>query len=152
VLGPDYSSSIELVQRLLTGAMPVVPCLFFGVVDVRDVAALHLLAMTNPAAAGQRFLAVAGEQYGLPSIAQLLRDQLGPEVDRVPTSVIPDRAVRLGARFNPSLRHAAPQVSKRKMISNDRARHILGWIPRTNKQAVLATAPSLLDLGQAAGS
>ncbi len=61
VLGPDYSTSIELVRRLMDGAMPGCPRLSFGIVDVRDVADLHLRAMTNPAAKGQRFLAVAGE-------------------------------------------------------------------------------------------
>lgn len=147
VLGPDYASSIAMVHRLLTGAMPVLPRLFFGVVDVRDVAALHLLAMTSPAAAGQRFLAVAGEQYGLPAMARLLRDRLGPRAARVPTRVLPDWAVRLGARFSPSLRAVAPQVGRRKTISNDKARRVLGWTPRSNEEAVLASAESLLDLG-----
>ena len=45
VLGPDYSTSILLVQRLMDGAMPGVPRLTFGVVDVRDVADLHIRAM-----------------------------------------------------------------------------------------------------------
>src|SRR5262249_5011898 len=60
VLGPDYSTSILLVQRLMDGAMPGVPQMHFGVVDVRDVADLHIRAMDNPAAKGERFLAVSG--------------------------------------------------------------------------------------------
>ncbi|SQD97675.1 NAD-dependent epimerase/dehydratase (fragment) [Parafrankia sp. Ea1.12] len=69
VLGADYASSIDLVRRLLAGAMPAIPRLYSGVVDVRAVAELHLLAMNSPAAAGQRFLAVAGDEYSLPAIA-----------------------------------------------------------------------------------
>jgi len=61
VLGPDYSASIQLVKRLMDGAMPGSPRLSFGIVDVRDVADLHLRAMTSPAAKGERFLAVAGD-------------------------------------------------------------------------------------------
>ncbi len=61
VLGPDYSTSILIVQRLMDGAVPGCPKLYFGVVDVRDVADLHLRAMTHPAAKGERFLAVAGD-------------------------------------------------------------------------------------------
>ena len=57
VLGPDFSSSIELVKRLMNGG-PGCPQLYFGVVDVRDVADLHLRAMKNPAAKGERFIAV----------------------------------------------------------------------------------------------
>ena len=61
VLGSDYSTSILLVQRLMDGAMPGCPRLWFGLVDVRDVADMHLRCMTDPAAKGERFLAVAGE-------------------------------------------------------------------------------------------
>jgi dihydroflavonol-4-reductase len=69
----------------------------------------------------------------------------------VPTRVIPDWAVRIGARFSPPLRAAAPQVGKRKKISGEKARQVLGWQPRTREEAVLATARSLLDLGLPAG-
>ncbi|MCK9926823.1 aldehyde reductase [Frankia sp. Mgl5] len=139
VLGADYASSIDLVRQLLAGAMPAIPRLYFGVVDVRDVAELHLLAMNSPAAAGQRFLAVAGAEYSLPAIAHLLRDRLGAEAAHVPTRVIPDEP---GAPPHT----AAHQVGGRRTISNAKARRILGWQPRTNEQAVLATARSLLDL------
>ncbi len=151
VLGRDYSSSIELVRRLLDGSMPVVPRLFFGVVDVRDVAVLHVVAMTSPAAAGERFLAAAGEQYGLPAMARLFREQLGAAGRQVPSRVIPDWAVRFGGRFSGPLRAVAPEVGKRKTFSNAKAREVLGWQPRSNEEAVLATARSLLGLGLARG-
>src|SRR5450631_1143448 len=61
VLGPDYSTSIFLVQKMMAGAVPGCPRLWFGVVDVRDVADLHIRAMTHPAAKGERFLAGAGD-------------------------------------------------------------------------------------------
>src|SRR5262249_23578287 len=61
VLGPDYSTSVLLIQRLMSGKVPGSPRLSFGVVDVRDVAELHIRAMTHPAAKGERFLAAAGE-------------------------------------------------------------------------------------------
>src|SRR5277367_3314539 len=70
VLGPDYSTSILIVQRLMDGAMPGCPQLYFGVVDVRDVAGLHILAMTDPAAKGERFLAVAGAFMSMLDVAK----------------------------------------------------------------------------------
>ena len=73
VLGPDYSTSILLVQRLMDGAMPGCPRLYFGGVDVRDVADLHIRAMTHPAARGERFLAVAGDFMSILDIAKMLR-------------------------------------------------------------------------------
>ncbi len=60
VLGPDYSTSIQLIKRLLDGAMPGCPDLWFGVVDVRDVAGIHLKAMTDPAATSARDLTAPG--------------------------------------------------------------------------------------------
>ncbi len=77
VLGPDYSTSILLVQRLMDGAMPGCPRLRFGVVDVRDVADLHIRAMTNPAAKGERFLAVAGDFMWIREIAEVLKSPHG---------------------------------------------------------------------------
>ncbi len=77
VLGPDYSTSILLVQRLMDGAVPGCPKLYFGVVDVRDVADLHLRAMTNPAAKGDRFLAVAGDFMSVLDIAKVLKSRMG---------------------------------------------------------------------------
>src|SRR5262245_26039615 len=85
VPGPDYSTSILLVQRLMDGAMPGCPRLYFGVVDVRDVADIHLRAMTDPAANGERFLATAGDFMSMRDIAKVLKDRLGAAVKRVPT-------------------------------------------------------------------
>src|SRR5882672_8164173 len=85
VLGPDFSSSIELVKRLMTGT-PGCPQLYFGVVDVRDVADLHLRAMTDPAAAGERFIAVAGGGVmSMLDIAKVLKARLGDAAKKVPT-------------------------------------------------------------------
>ena len=84
VLGADYSTSILLVQRLMDGAMPGCPKLYFGVVDVRDVADLHIRAMTDPAAKGERFLAVAGDFMSILEIAKVLKARMGKSARRVP--------------------------------------------------------------------
>jgi nucleoside-diphosphate-sugar epimerase len=71
VLGLDNSASIEYVLRMMNGALPGSPRLCLNIVDVRDVADLHLRAMLHPAANGERFLAVAGDFMPLHSIALL---------------------------------------------------------------------------------
>jgi nucleoside-diphosphate-sugar epimerase len=103
VLGPDFSSSIAIVKRLLEG-MPGCPRLYFGLVDVRDVADLHIRAMTHPAACGQRFLAVAGEPMSMLGVGKVLRDRLRAAAGKVPTRQLPDLVVRLGAIIDPQLR------------------------------------------------
>jgi nucleoside-diphosphate-sugar epimerase len=144
VLGPDYSSSIEIVRRLLVGAMPGIPRMYTNVVDVRDVADLHVRAMTDPAAAGQRFLAVAGEPVSMVDIARLLRDHLGAAARKVPTRVLPNAVVRLGALFDRSIRQIVPELDRPKRASAAKARRVLRWEPRSNQDALLATAQSLL--------
>jgi dihydroflavonol-4-reductase len=147
VLGPDYSTSIRIVQRLMDGAMPGCPRLSFGIVDVRDVADLHLRAMTNPAARGERFLAVAGDFVTIQEIAQVLKARMGDRARRVPTRVLPDWIVRLVSLFDSSVALIVPELGKFKNATNEKARRVLGWAPRSNEDAIVATAQSLLRLG-----
>jgi dihydroflavonol-4-reductase len=146
-LGPDLSTSIALVKRLMDGSMPRAPRLYFNVVDVRDVADLHLRAMTDPAAAGERFIAAAGDPVSLPEISALLRSHLGAAASRVPTKPMPDWMVRVVGIFNPEARRIAPDVGKVRRVTNEKARRVLGWSPRSNDEALLATAESLVRLG-----
>jgi nucleoside-diphosphate-sugar epimerase len=147
VLGPDYSTSIVLVQRMLDGAMPGLPQIYFGVVDVRDVADLHLRAMTHPAAKGERFLAVAGDFMSLREIATVLQHRMGASAKRVPTLQLPNWLVRLAALRNPIVKQILPELGKMKNATSDKARLVLGWAPRPNAECIIATAESLVRLG-----
>jgi nucleoside-diphosphate-sugar epimerase len=147
VLGPDYSTSILMVQRLMDGAVPGCPRLYFGVVDVRDVADLHVRAMTNPAAKGERFLAVAGDFMTMLDIAKVLKARMGAAAKRVPTRQLPDWLVRLAALRDPAIKLILPELGKAKNGTNEKARRLLGWAPRSNEEAIVATAESLVRLG-----
>jgi nucleoside-diphosphate-sugar epimerase len=146
VLGPDFSTSIELVKRLLEGSIPGIPRVAYGVVDVRDVADLHVRAMTDPAAAGERFLAVAGAFMSVAEIAALLRERMGDDAKKVPTRMLPNWLVRLVSRFDSSVKQIVPELGKVKQASNAKAKQVLGWAPRSNEDAIVATAESLLRL------
>jgi nucleoside-diphosphate-sugar epimerase len=147
VLGPDYSTSILLVKRLLDGAMPGCPDIWFGAVDVRDVADLHLKAMTSPAACHERFLATGGDFMSVRQVAQILRDSAGAAGRWVPTRRLPNWLMRVVALFDPAVKGVLPELGKRKNASNEKARRVLGWAPKSPADAVLATARSLLELG-----
>jgi nucleoside-diphosphate-sugar epimerase len=147
VLGPDYSTSILLVQLLMDGAMPGFPRLRIGVVDVRDVADLHIRAMTHPAAKGERFLAVAGDFVSMRDIARVLKDRMGTSAKRVPTWQLPDWLVRLAALRDPAVKQILPELGKPKNATNEKARRLLSWMPRSNEDAIVATAESLVRLG-----
>jgi nucleoside-diphosphate-sugar epimerase len=146
VLGRDFSSSIELIARLMKG-MPGCPQLHFGIVDVRDVADLHLRAMTNPRAKGERFIAVSGKAMSMLEIARVLKARLGDAARKVPTRQLPNWLVRCAALFDPQMRQLLPMLGKIRHASSGKAERVLGWIPRSREDALVATAESLLKFG-----
>jgi dihydroflavonol-4-reductase len=147
VLGPDFSASIQLIKPLLEGGLPGTPRLSFNLVDVRDVADLHLRAMTSPAAKGERFLASAGGPLTIQEIARLLRARLGEAARRVPTRTLPDWTIQLAALFSPTTRQIIPELGQLRRVSSEKARRLLLWEPRPREDAILATADSLIRLG-----
>jgi nucleoside-diphosphate-sugar epimerase len=146
-LGPDFSTSILLLKRLLDGSIPGCPRLYFGVVDVRDVADLHIRAMSQPAAKGERFLAVAGDCMSILEIAKLLRARMGAAAGKVPRYQLPDWLVRVIALADRGARQILPELGKVKNSSNAKTKRLLGWMPRSNEEAIIATAESLVKLG-----
>lgn len=147
VLSGDFATSIILVQRLLNGNLPGCPNLTFGIVDVRDVASLHLLAMTSPAAAGERFLAIAPRSMTVQEIAITLKRKLPELSKRTPTRVLPNFLIRIVALFDPATASVIPQLGKFKDATNIKAKELLGWEPRSREDAIVATAESLVKLG-----
>jgi nucleoside-diphosphate-sugar epimerase len=147
VLGPDFSTSILLLKRLIDGAIPGCPRLYFGVVDVRDVADLHIRAMSHPAAQGERFLAVAGDCMSILDIARLLRARMGATARKVPKFQLPNWLLHMVALADPAARQILPELGKVKNSTNEKARRVLAWRPRSTEEAIIATAESLLRLG-----
>jgi nucleoside-diphosphate-sugar epimerase len=145
VLNDDTSYSIEAIERLLKG-MPGVPRLGFSFVDVRDVAALEIRAMTAPEAGGQRFIAV-NEFLWFEDTARILRDRLGEEASKVPTRTIPDFVVRGMALFDGGIRSVVGGLGKKQELSSEKARTMLGWSPRPIEDTIAETGESLIHHG-----
>jgi nucleoside-diphosphate-sugar epimerase len=147
VLGRDYSASILLVKRLMDGAVPGCPRLYFGIVDVRDIVDLHIRAMIDPAAKGERFLAVAGDFMPIREIAEVLKRRLRAAARRVPTREVPNWIVRAFALLDPAVKQILPELGKVKNGTGEKARRLLGWAPRSREEAIVAAAESLSRLG-----
>ena len=148
VLGRDYSASVQLVERLLTGKVPGLPRLGFCFVDVRDVADLHIAAMTAPQAAGERFIA-AGDFAWMVDVAALLRARLGAAAGKVPTRKVPDFVLRFAALFDKSLASVTPRLGQQRVFSSAKAQKVLGWRPRSVEETVVDCARSLIAAGAA---
>lgn len=146
-LGNRPSASVGLVKGMMTGHMPVVPIMYFGVVDVRDVVDLHLRAMLHPKAAGERFIAVGGPSISLYGMAQILREHFPSAADLLPSRELTIEQVREAAKTEPALRDAAALQGRIPVITNEKARSVLGWAPRDVAETIVATADSQIRLG-----
>jgi dihydroflavonol-4-reductase len=140
---PNRQGSVEIIRRLLAGTVPAVPNVGWNVVDVRDVAELHILAMTSPAAAGQRFLA-SGSFLWWRDIARILREKLPDEAAKVPTRTMPDLIVKVLARLNPQMAMLRPDLGRKRLVDSSKARTQLDWHPRPTEQAIIDTATALI--------
>jgi nucleoside-diphosphate-sugar epimerase len=148
ILDTDNLGSVQVVGRLLQGRMRGVPRIGLEVVDVRDVADVHIRAMTRPQAAGERFLAT-GDFMWMADIAAVLRDRLGADGAGVPTRTLPDAMVRLVALFDPGLRAITPGLGRKSRHTNAKAQHLLGWRPRQGADTIVDCARSLIENGAA---
>ncbi|MFL5824075.1 MAG: NAD-dependent epimerase/dehydratase family protein [Solirubrobacteraceae bacterium] len=145
IIGPalsdDHSYSLEAIQRLLHG-MPAMPRLGFTFVDVRDVADLHVRALTEPPAGGERFIA-ADQFLWTSEVAAILRERLGDAARRVPTRVAPDFLIRAMSLFDGSIRSVVGDLSKRSWVSSEKARSMLGWRTRPVEDSIEDCARTL---------
>jgi nucleoside-diphosphate-sugar epimerase len=149
VFGPllmrDNIGSVQIIDRLLQGKMPGNPRLGFEVIDVRDLADLHIRAMTMPQATGERFLGV-GEFMWMREISSTLRGALGEAANKVPTRNLPDIVLKTLSLVNPALREITPSLGREHRHSTDKARRLLGWVPRPARSTIVDCAHSLLAL------
>ena len=141
ILGRDFSASIEIVRKMLDGSMPGIPRFGWPIVDVRDLADLHVRAMTAPAASG-RYIA-AGPFLWMADIAKALKEGAPWTAKRLPSLVLPDWLVRVAARFDPVVRDRLFELGKKRPVSAARARAELGWTIRPAVETIAATADSL---------
>lgn len=146
VAGSDFSASIEIVKKLLEGSLPGLPRFGFPLVDVRDIADLHVKAMTHPAAAGERFLG-AGPFWWMADVARVLRESLGEQARKVPSRELPNWLLRLAANFDPLVRAVAFELGKERGVDCSKAKTVLGWAPRPYEESIVDCARSLLSQG-----
>jgi len=146
IIGPalnsDHSYSLQVIQRLLSG-MPAAPRLGFTFVDVRDVADLHIRALTDPAGGGQRFIATDRFLW-MADVAAILRQRLGDAAKSVPTRTAPNVLIRAMAIVDSGVRPVVSDLGKQSWFSSEKARSTLGWTTRPVEDSIEDCARSLL--------
>ena len=128
--------------------MKAVPNIPFSIIDVRDVADLHIRAMTNPNAKGQRFLAMAGGKITMPEIALLLKNKMPSVAKKVSRRTLPNWVIYMAALFNKQAKEVAHLLKVSRNMSNAKVKKVLGWIPTANnEEAILASVESMIKFG-----
>ena len=148
VIGPSLSNDLgesnKAIQMVATGKMPVAVPLQFGYVDVRDVAAAHILAMQKQASDGERF-ALAEKDMWYEDVAKVLREN---GFNKAPKLSVPVWAAKILANFSPELKMALPYIGRVRSVKHtSKAKDLLGWNPRPAEESILATANQIKDLG-----
>ena len=131
---------------MINGSVPGCPKLQVGIVDVRDVALLHIKAMTSPKAKNERFLALSGFMW-TSELAATLRERLGNKGRKVPTRGLPGFLLKFMAFFDSGIALVAPELGNEKSATNEKARTLLDWSPIPPADSLVATAESLINLG-----
>lgn len=146
VLGRHAGTSAGLVKQILERKLPACPRICLPLVDVRDVAAAHIAALTAPAAAGQRFCCTSTTVW-LVEVADVLHRGFAAKGFKVPTGTMPNWLFRAAALFDSSLRPALANLGRRYQVDNRRIREVLDWQPRGLEEMVTDLADSLIRYG-----
>jgi dihydroflavonol-4-reductase len=146
VWSSDYSASVSVLQNLLNGKLSAIPDIGFGVVDVRDIADLHVRALKAPGMAGERFLA-SGPFLKIGAIADILRARLGADARKVATRSMPDIVVRIASLFNPMAKAVVGELGSVRNMDCSHAKTVLGWVPRPVEETIVDCSRSLIDQG-----
>lgn len=143
-LNATLSSGFELLKNVLDGTMKRIPNLELAIVDVRDLADIHIKAMESTKANGQRFLALSDGSITLPQISQKLKNKMPQFTKKASTKAVPNWVVKLAGLFDAKAKALAPMLGVNRKASNEKAKTILGWKPRTSEEALIATVESLV--------
>lgn len=147
-LDTHISGSFNILTHLLDGSIKAVPNIWFNIVDVRDVADLHIRAMENENADGNRFIATADGKISMPEIAVLLKEKYPELTHKISDKKIPNFVLNLASHFNRQAKEAALLLKVNRNVSNEKAKKILGWKPvSSQEQAIIAAIESLLRFG-----
>ncbi|MDV7695024.1 3-beta hydroxysteroid dehydrogenase [Pediococcus parvulus] len=148
-LDDHVSGSFGIVRNLINGTVKRIPNIKMNIVDVRDVADIHIRAMQTSAAAGKRFLAVGDKPISMPEIAALIKTHRPKLVAKIPTRTLPNWIIRIGSHFNQQAKEGRLFLEVNHNVSNQRAKTLLGWQPiGSNQETILNTVDSLIRANQ----
>jgi dihydroflavonol-4-reductase len=148
ILGPTLdgrtNTSLDVIKLIMTGAYPAIPPIEYAIVDVRDLAELHVRAMTVPEAGGRRLIGTA-DALSMNEMGRVLREAFPEYSEKIPTRTLPAFLVRILANFNPTMKTIVPDIGLVALAENDYVTEMTGVEFRPAEGAVIAAGQSLID-------
>lgn len=148
LLDDDPGTSVTLLKRMFDGSLPAAAKVAFIVVDVRDVAAAHVAAMTEASARGRRF-PMGNGTFSLMELAAMLARGLPDRTSKLPRFEVPDWVVRLVGIVDPDIRGNLGELGTVKLADASDVKALLGRDLIAADQATVASARSLIAQGLA---
>lgn len=150
VMGPIFSKkatgSNQLIDMMLSGHLPGFFDLYFPIVDVRDLAEAHILALETPNAAGERFIISNNKSLSMKQLGMILKDHLGEAAKKIPNRTIPSVILKFAALFNSMARYTSSDLGINYKMSSDNARKILNWKPNYSvEQTIIVAGKSIIE-------
>ena len=145
VMGPTLTGRVEgesltMISDIITGKYPLVPDICVGFIDVRDVAKLHVAAMTAAGAVGKRFIASSDEPLHFKEVTGILKNA---GYKKASTRQAPKFLLKIMSLFDDQVKGLLPMVGERQTVANEETYEILGWEPTPMDQSLIETAESL---------
>ena len=145
VMGPTLTGRVEgesltMISDIITGKYPLVPDICVGFIDVRDVAKLHVAAMTAAGAVGKRFIASSDEPLHFKEVTGILKNA---GYKKASTRQAPKFLLRIMSLFDDQVKGLLPMVGERQTVANQETYEILGWEPTPMNQSLIETAESI---------
>ena len=145
VFGPpigskDGAQNIAMIADMIAGKMPMIPDMAMGMIDVRDVAKLHIAAMTKSGASGKRFIACTAEPIEISTITQVLRDA---GFSKAPARKAPTFLLKFMGIFDKQVKGMLPFIGKKASYDNSETFEILEWKPTPMSQSFKEMASAI---------
>ena len=144
---PYAQSTLTFIEQILANKTPMLLNINFPVIDIRDVAKAHIVAMEKPESAGNRYILFSGETRWLREIAEVIDAEFGPQGYKIPLFVAPKPMTWVIKFFNLSLKQLYPLLGRVMLFSNDKLKRELGIQPHDANTTIIDSCYSLIEKG-----
>ncbi|CAD5229333.1 unnamed protein product [Bursaphelenchus okinawaensis] len=146
VLMDTAGSSITTVKKFLNNEVPAIPPLEMGMVDVRDVAKAHILAMERSESDGERIL-ITCQTVAFSQMVKFIGREFRSQGYKSPFITAPYFLVWVWSFIDKEAAASLPRLNRKILFDNSKSKKLLGLEYCNIEDAVVDMCYSLIDRG-----